>query len=388
MSALDLPRPVLRRAGDGRVLGGVAGGLSAFTGVPLLAVRLGFVVLVAASGLGVALYAVFWVFLPQTDGAMLREDRRGRLLLAGLVVAGLVAFAVLLPLGLVPGGVAAVPLLLAVAGVVLVWQQADASQRQRWRRSATGTRTALVRLSAGAVLLVGGLVGFLASRGQLAVARAGLLSTAVVVVGLVLLSSPWWFNMATDLALERRERIRSQERAEVAAHLHDSVLQTLTLIQKAAASPTEVARLARSQERELRTWLYAGRSGTGTLSAALEAVAAEVEELHHTPVEVVAVGDLPLDERVTALVAATREAVLNAARHSGAPLVDVYGEVEPTSVSVFVRDRGRGFDPGAVPEDRHGLSGSVRGRMERHGGTAAVRSAPGEGTEIRLELPR
>jgi signal transduction histidine kinase len=243
-------------------------------------------------------------------------------------------------------------------------------------------------LGLGAVLLVGGLVGFLASRGQLAVARAGLLSTAIVVVGLVLLSSPWWFAMATDLSQERRERIRSQERAEVAAHLHDSVLQTLTLIQKAAGSPAEVTRLARGQERELRTWLYATRSGQGSLSRALDQVAADVEEAHGVPVEVVTVGDLELDERTTALVAATREAVVNAARHSGAPLVDVYCEVEPALVSVFVRDRGSGFEPADVPEDRHGLSGSVRGRMERHGGTAGVRSAPGDGTEVRLELPR
>lgn len=187
---------------------------------------------------------------------------------------------------------------------------------------------------------------------------------------------------------ERRERIRSQERAEVAAHVHDSVLQTLTLIQKAAGEPTEVQRLARSQERELRSWLYAGRDTTGTFERALDALGAEVEEVHGVPVEVVVVGDTALDERVSALVAATREAVVNAARHASAPVVDVYAEVEPTLVSVFVRDRGKGFDPGAVPEDRHGLAGSVVGRMVRHGGSAVVRSAPGEGTEVRLELPR
>ena len=192
--------------------------------------------------------------------------------------------------------------------------------------------------------------------------------------------------MANDLSQERRERIRSQERAEVAAHLHDSVLQTLALIQKAAGSPSEVTRLARSQERELRTWLYTSRAGQGTLSRALEAVAAEVEEQHRVSVDVVAVGDLVLDEKGAALVAAAREAVVNAAKHSGAATVDVYAEVEPHQATVFVRDRGVGFDPSDVPADRHGLSGSVVGRMERHGGRAFVRSTPGEGTEIRLEM--
>ena len=210
-----------------------------------------------------------------------------------------------------------------------------------------------------------------------------------MVVGLVLLSSPWWFAMATDLRDERRERIRSQERAEVAAHLHDSVLQTLTLIQKAAGEPAEVTRLARGQERELRSWLYRARVGAGpSLEAALEVVRAEVEEAHDVPVEVVVVGDCPTDERIAGLVAATREAVVNAARHSGAPTVQVYAEVEEHQVTVFIRDRGRGFDPAAVPPDRHGLSGSVRGRMARNGGSATVRSAVGEGTEVQLVLPR
>jgi len=213
-------------------------------------------------------------------------------------------------------------------------------------------------------------------------------STVVVVGGLVLVSSPWWITMTTDLRAERTARIRSQERAEVAAHLHDSVLQTLTLIQKASASPSEVTRLARGQERELRNWLYAERHDGGTFAAALERTAAEVEDVLAVPVDVVVVGDCPLDERVGALVAAAREAVVNAAKHSGAPSVDVYAEVEPSIVSVFVRDRGHGFDPSAVPEDRHGLSGSVVGRMERHGGTAVVRSTPGSGTEVQLELPR
>ena len=383
------PTPVRRlaRASDGRALGGVAAGLAEYTGLPVAALRVAFVVLSAASGLGLAMYAVFWVFLPQADGTRFRQDRKAQGQLFGLLLVTVAALAVLVPLGLLPGGKTLAPLLAAVAGIALVWQQADVAQREHWKASAAGGRGAVLRLGLGALLLVAGLIGFLASRGQLAVARAGLLSTFVVVVGLVLLSSPWWFAMTTDLRAERRERIRSQERAEVAAHLHDSVLQTLALIQKASGEPAEVQRLARGQERELRAWLYATRSARGTLDSALEALASDVEELHRVPVQVVVVGDVELDEHLTALVAATREAVVNAARHSGAGVVDVYAEVEPGLVSVFVRDRGCGFDPSAVAADRHGLSGSVQGRMARHGGTAVVRSTPGEGTEIRLELP-
>jgi signal transduction histidine kinase len=383
-----MPTGPLTRRTERRVLAGVADGLAAYLDVPLIGVRIGFVALSVAHALGLAVYAVFWVFLPQADGRSLREDRRGQGQLLAVVALVGVTLAVLAPLDLVPGGPTTAALLAAVAGVALVWQQADAAQRARWRSSATGSRGGLLRLALGALLLTGGLIGFLATRGELSNARSGLVSTVVVVGGLALLSSPWWVSMTTDLRTERTARIRSQERAEVAAHLHDSVLQTLALIQKASSSPSEVTRLARGQERELRNWLYAERHEVGTFASALERAAAEVEDVLTVPVDVVVVGDCALDERVGALVAATREAVINAAKHSGAPSVDVYAEVEPTLVSVFVRDRGRGFDPAAVPEDRHGLSGSVVGRMVRHGGTAVVRSTRGSGTEIRLEVPR
>ena len=382
------PARPLRRAVDGRALGGVAAGLAQHLGVPVLALRLAFLALTLASGLGIAAYAVFWVFLPQADGATARPDRKGQGLLVVALLVCAAGLGVLVPLGVLPRWSSTGPLLVVVAGTALVWQQADAAQRDRWRQSATSGPGGLLRLGIGAVLVTFGVVGFLASRGQLAVARAGLLSTVVVVVGLVVLSSPWWFSMASELGRERRERIRSQERAEVAAHLHDSVLQTLTLIQRAADSPAEVSRLARSQERALRTWLYAQQAPTGTLGSALQRIALEVEESSGVPVEVVIVADTGLDERLEALLAATREAVLNAANHSGAALVDVYCEVEPEQVSVFVRDRGCGFDPAAVSSDRHGLAGSVTGRMTRHGGSARIRSSPGAGTEIALVLPR
>ncbi|MCW2608584.1 MAG: putative two-component system sensor kinase, partial [Frankiales bacterium] len=264
--------------------------------------------------------------------------------------------------------------------------QADAAQRTRFLGAARGR--SLLAVVAGAGLLVAGLAGFLASRGELGAAREGLLSTVLAVVGLVVLSGPWWLRLTTDLRSERRERIRSQERAEVAAHVHDSVLQTLALIRKAADDPREVARLARTQERELRSWLYAPASTSMDFAAALEAAASEVEEQHGIAVEVVVVGDAPPDDALRALVAAAREALVNAALHAGVGSVSLYAEVGPERVEVFVRDRGAGFDLAAVPPDRHGVRGSIVERMARHGGHAVVRSAPGEGTEVRLSLSR
>ncbi len=237
------------------------------------------------------------------------------------------------------------------------------------------------------MLLTLGLTGFLATIGQLGQARRGLLSTAVVVLGLAVLTGPWWLRMTADLRAERRERIRSQERAEVAAHVHDSVLQTLALIRRSAEDPREVTRLARTQERELRGWLYRpAPAGEATFAAAVQQVAAEVEEAHGVTVETVVVGDAPTSPALLAVVAATREALVNAALHSGATTVSLYAEAGPERVEVFVRDRGSGFTPEEVPPDRFGEAQSIVGRMERHGGRAVLRSSPGTGTEVHLDV--
>jgi signal transduction histidine kinase len=209
-----------------------------------------------------------------------------------------------------------------------------------------------------------------------------------VVLGVIF--APWIVRLVRSLADERAERIRSQERAEVAAHLHDSVLQTLAMMQRRANEPHEVAALARRQERELRAWL-ADRPAPGQVARvgpALEAAAAEVEERHGVPVEVVAVGDRDLDPAAEAVVAAAREAMTNAAKFGGGSTVDVYAECGGGRLQVFVRDRGRGFDPAAVPADRRGVRESIVGRMERHGGRATITSAPGAGTEVELTLER
>jgi signal transduction histidine kinase len=216
-----------------------------------------------------------------------------------------------------------------------------------------------------------------------------LLPVVVVLVAGALILAPWWIRLVRGLADERAERVRSQERAELAAHLHDSVLQTLALMQRQAENPRDVAALARRQERELRAWLNGGRpfGERATFAAALELAAAEVEEAHAVPVDVVAVGDAPLDDEAEALVAAAREAIVNAAKF-GAGSVSVYAEAGEHEVEVFVRDRGPGFELDAVPADRRGVRESIVGRMERHGGTALIHSVPGEGTEVELRLRR
>jgi signal transduction histidine kinase len=379
------------RVGAGRALGGVAAGVADHLGLSPLVVRLAFVVLTFASGAGVLLYAALWLLLPQADDggpghppARARESRVQLLALGAVGVGGLL---LLDTLGLFSPTV--LPLLAAAGGLALVWQQADSAQRARWRRTAGGRPGGLLAAGLGAALLAFGLLGFLAARGELQAAVDGLLATVVVVVGLALLLGPWLLRMTTDLREERLERIRSQERAEVAAHVHDSVLQTLALIRKAADDPREVQRLARSQERELRGWLYAPPAGSDrTLRAALEQLAGEVEEAHGVAVETVVVGDCPTTPALQALVAATREALTNAAVHAGVPTVSLYAEVAPERVEVFVRDRGCGFELAAVPADRYGVRQSVLGRMERNGGRAEVVSRPGKGTEVRLEVAR
>jgi signal transduction histidine kinase len=214
-------------------------------------------------------------------------------------------------------------------------------------------------------------------------------AVALAVTGLALLLGPWISRLARDLAAERGERIRNQERADVAAHLHDSVLQTLALLQRNADDPKAVARLARRQERELRDWLYAGDQADGqSFRSAMLAAAADVEGRHDVTVEVVCVGDIEMSDATRTLASAAGEAMVNAAKHAGVDTVDAYVEVSDVAVDVFVRDRGVGFDPESVPEDRLGLRRSIMERMRRHGGTAEVRSTPGEGTEVRLRMPR
>jgi signal transduction histidine kinase len=378
-----------RRAGQ-KVLGGVASGLADHLRIPPSYVRLAFVLLALADGLGVILYGAYWIVVPAPPGA----SRRSRFsdwsayVVGTLVVVGAVfAVARAMPLGQL-----LIPSTLAIFGGALIWRQASERQRESWWRTsreslgATGTAGRL-RLAVGAVLVVAGGV-FVLARGNSSAVRVGLLAVVVTVIGLALLTGPWWVRMVSDLGEERSERIRSQERAELAAHLHDSVLQTLALIQRNASSPREVSRLARGQERQLRTLLYGTRASSGRLPEALKAAAAEVEDAYAIKVDVVVVGDAPLDDTLNALAGAAREALVNAAKHAGVETVSLYAEVEDDACLCYVRDRGVGFDIEAVGDDRQGLRGSIIGRIERHGGQVAIRSSPGAGTEVELRVPR
>ncbi|MEU8776744.1 PspC domain-containing protein [Streptomyces sp. NPDC048606] len=407
------PRKLYRSA-DGRMLGGVARGLAGHLGLPVLWVRLAFLGLfLFGDGLGVLLYAAFWVFVPLGVGGStghhsffetlddgtrrLRKPDKGAVsgLIALVVGAGI--FISQLRVG-GENGRYIWPTLLVGAGVVLVWRQADNARRAHWG-PAKGSRGRLfqaARALAGVALVGVGLTVFIVVRGSAAQLGNVLTATLAVLVGIALLAGPWLIRMTQDLSEERLMRIRAQERAEVAAHVHDSVLHTLTLIQRNAEDVGEVRRLARAQERELRNWLYKPE-GTGkdeeeeptTLAEAVKKTAAEVEDHHGVPIEVVVVGDCPLDEKLGAQVQAAREAMVNAAKYGGeGGPVQVYAEVEGRTVFVSVRDRGPGFDIDAVPDDRMGVRESIIGRMQRNGGTARLRSAPDGGTEVELEMER
>jgi signal transduction histidine kinase len=359
--------------------------------VPTKVIRLAFVVLSFAGGLGVALYGAYLIVLPPAPGA-----GRGRhpawLEYTFAVVIAVIAVGVAAT-SLPQGGLLA-PILLACLGGALIWRQAAEPDRARLRtlsrtslEAAGSQRLGRIRLAAGAALIVAGAVWALA-RADFSAFRDGLLAVLVTVVGLALITGPWWMRMMSQLSSERAERIRSQERADIAAHLHDSVLQTLALIQRNAGSPREVARLARGQERTLRTLLYGDRTSTGQLGDELRTAAAEIEDAYAVTVDVVVVGDAPMDANLTALAAAAREALVNAAKHSGVETVSVYAEVEPDEVSVFVKDRGVGFAVDEIAADRQGVRGSIIGRVERHGGTVRVTSGKGAGTEVELRMTR
>ncbi|MEU3219833.1 PspC domain-containing protein [Streptomyces sp. NPDC006971] len=406
------PTRKLYRSADGRLLGGVARGLAGHLGLPVAWVRFVFVGLFFAEGLGALLYAVFWIVVPLGVGGVeaprplfetgpdgrrrLRKPDRGQVFALIALLIGAMIFVGNVDMG---GGADRYiwPALLIGAGSVLVWRQADNARRARWME--TGNRRRVLHLARGlaGVALVGlGLAVFMVVRGSAAQLGNVLTAAIAVLTGIALLAGPYLVRMTQDLSEERTMRIRAQERAEVAAHVHDSVLHTLTLIQRNAEDAGEVRRLARAQERELRNWLY-NPEGTGkeeddepeTLAEAVKRAAAEVEDKHGVPLEVVVVGDCALDEKLGAQMQAAREAMVNAAKYGGeGGAVQVYAEVEGRTVFVSVRDRGPGFDLDSVPGDRMGVRESIIGRMQRNGGTARLRSVPGGGTEVELEMER
>lgn len=443
-------RPPLVRGRDG-VIAGVCAGLAVHLGIGAGWIRLAMVLLTLASGAGVVLYGWLWLFVPTTaDRADLdrrsgpasymrdagpaavtppggrqvaagrdagpaatapgppqsrptptqpgpgepeswgerarRAGRREILFGAGLLIAAAVLLAQVL--GVQVDWAFLVPVSVVVIGAALAWSQLDDARRARLVSQARAGRPGWgVRLGAGIVLVVAGVLVALSSSTSLSLTMTTLIAVVAVLAGVGLVLAPWGLKFWRDLESERASRVREAERAEIAAHLHDSVLQTLALIQNRADSETDVLRLARAQERELRRWLFADPSrDPGSLSERLRATAGEIEDLYGHPVSVVAVGDAALGPAEDALSQAAREAVLNAAKHADVA-VSVYLEAGPDSIEVFVRDRGRGFDPDQVPADRAGIRDSIRSRMLRYGGSTELRTGP-DGTEVHLRLPR
>ena len=402
-------RAPLQRRTDSGMIAGVAAGLAAHLGVNVRLVRLGFVLLSLVSGLGLLAYGALWVMLPAgqnaDEPAGLEAARRrgmrpaaaqpsqrpdsGVLISGGLIVVGLLWL-------FVSGGVVPArlfwPMIIGGIGIIVIWLQVDervtlAGQRTLWARLTRGGGTmSIVRLVGGLVLVGAGISWTLATQIGLAQLPGVLGASALLLAGLFIVAAPWLYQHRNRIRRADAERHRAEARADMAAHLHDSVLQTLALIQRQSDDSATVAQLARRQERELRTWLYGETTRAASLRSALQELATDVESRFPVDVELVCVGDAAVDNRVEAVILATGEAVTNAAKHSGAARIDVYAEAEDGHIEVFIRDRGKGFDTEQVREGRMGVRESIRARMERHGGSATIRSELGDGTEVKLEM--
>lgn len=388
---VNLPRTP--RSND-RIVSGAAAGWSERWGVEPTAIRAALGLLSLIGGLGLVLYglAVFTSDPPDRQPTRRLADappgHRRELAIACMTGIVLVAARAI---GVWPGDAIMVGASAAAVGVSLAWLQPDRrviawGRRQRIRKG--------LQLLAGIALLGAG-VGSLANRtGGLSNLGASASAIAVVIGGLAVFGAPAIGRTLRSLDEERSLRIREDELARVSAHLHDSVLQSLVLIQR-SDDPRRMTSLARRQERELRGWLY-GDTPTGeptSLSEALAALVTEIEDDHDLRIEAVVVGDQPLDEASRSLVAAVREAVVNAANHAGVDRIDVFVEAEDAELTGFVRDTGRGFDVSAVIDGpgrngHRGISDSIVGRVERVGGIATIESTPGRGTEVELRVPR
>ncbi len=407
VSALPAPEAVMKRhaarRADGAWLGGVCTGLAAHLGWPVMVMRLVFVLLAPWQFLGVLMYGVLWLVLPleqpkeapgleaasrtgmRTVDSHPRGADVGAIVALIILAAGLVWLMQSVGMGWQP--TVFWPLAFGSVGLALVWKQADTAGmvRQAGRRRWFGW----LRVVLGVVLVALAVTIAVATQTGIGDLPKSLAIGAVALLGVAAVVAPWAFRTRSQLSAARERQLLADARADMAAHLHDSVLQTLALIQRQADDPKAVAALARKQERELRQWLYGEERDASTFHSALTTAASEIEDERGVPIDLVIVGDDPaLDPSLDAMVRAAREAMLNAAKHSGAERVDVYAEVTGDGIETYVRDRGAGFDPAEVDESRMGIRGSIVNRMSRYGGTAHIRSTPGEGTEIRLEMQR
>jgi signal transduction histidine kinase len=402
----SLPPPECRflRSTDGRVLGGVCRGLSVRLGASVWLLRLAFGSFALLDGAGVLIYATLWLFMPLdvTESAR-RAGVRSAASSARIATKALPVLGAALLIGVEGNRTSeewnvAAPFAAVAVGLAVLWRQADDYQRARWFavRERPGLQD-VARAAIGVFVVIGGVVWLLADGSSWAQTDRALQAALAVLAGAALIVAPFLLRIVRELAVERAERIRVQERSEMAALMHDSVLQTLSLIQHKSDDPAEMARLAHAQERDLRAWLYGGQPYVGgdmpaqTFAQAVKAVAAEIEDQHGVELDVVTVGDAELDDPLRACVAATREAAVNAAKYAAGAPISIYAEIDADgdrTMRVYVRDWGPGFDPSSVGEDRMGIRESIIGRTSRCGGRATVDSVAGQGTEVRLELTR
>lgn len=378
------------RSADDRIVTGLSAGIARRIGIETVFVRAAFVALTFMFGAGIVLYVAGWAAtvdqVPEnasdTDPSATPSQRIG----VGAAFVAVVLF--LRGISVWPGDGFAFPMLFVVFGAAFLLDRRSIDSRSALLSLVeSNEKPTRGRTIIGVVLLISGLAAFSGN----AAPQVGtvLIAVSITGAGLTLLFGPWIWSLAQDLGSERTERIRQEERAEVAAHLHDSVLQTLALIQR-SEDPKKMVTLARAQERELRRWLFESSPtpGMDQLSTAIQALADRVETEFDIPVEVIGVGDAEIDDTTTPVVAAAGEALMNAAKHSGARRISVYHEVTDEVIEVFITDQGKGFEMDLVADDRHGVRDSIVARMQRHGGTATIMSEPGEGTEVALAMQR
>lgn len=360
-----------------RVIGGVAAGIAEHSDIPVVVVRAIFVIAGLFYFLGVFAYLILWRFLPLQESDE-PQDKNDLIQGISLLMLGVAAAMLLeatqfgLPI------LFELPIGIAVIGVAVVWRQLDDAPKR-------STSQTVAQFLIGFAVLATAAIYFLSQNTDLSLLAEAIGVVVVATVGLTIILGTWVTRVVAQLGAERAERSKAEARAEIAAHLHDSVLQTLVLLQKNAADKNAVSTLARKQERELREWLYgSGRQESDSMSGLLKTTAAEVENDYGVVIEVVVVGDGEVNERRYALVQALREAMVNAAKHAKSKRIDVFAEINEDGVESFVRDRGIGFEPDAVAEGRHGISHSIIERMKRHGGEVKIQSTVGEGTEIQI----
>lgn len=391
------------------MLGGVCGGIAKRLGVDTKTVRIVAVISGLFMALGLVVYMTLWLSLIRQGEKASIVSRAGSKRHEKEIVFVVAIAAISLLIATQSSGVhtltvTAWSVMVSALAALLVWRESSPAEQTFLRQvgqtapvigaaPGEGWRWFALRTGASVALLIAG-ISVLSNVGERPGAAVGvLIGAGALIIGIFVLFAPWWVRIVRDLSKERFARIRAQERADMAAHVHDSVLQTLSLIQRAIDNPTEITRLVRIQERDLRNWLVDpesfGRAAItpSTLAEAAFEIEREIEDTYGVGVEVVVVGESKLDETVLAVLAAGREATVNAAKWSGAQNISIYLEVEPTCISMFVRDLGKGFCQSRVPKDRKGISGSIVDRMTRYGGSATIRSNPGTGTEVELLLP-